>query len=218
MNTMYDDGIDIEDLEAHYPEFFDDYDYDYDFDDGDMDVAEVEADYDDIERWIRRRRPRRGPRRRPIRRPIGGRPFGGRPRPGGGSSNVALTQLTTDVAQIKTRLSTVDRGIATNRSRLDQQNEVNVAQTRKVAALQKKVDQQSQMALLMSLLEDDTVEYTIVAAEQDEAVGQKVTLKSETDTLSLLLPMLLSGGLGGASGDNSNDSLMLAMVLALSKD
>lgn len=218
-------------------ELFDDDDDDDDFDDDDDDDAEFfdmvdglgDDDDDDAEFFRRRRRKRR--RRRSKARTARGRGYYKRP---ASKKLVTQSQLRTatsriakDVRRNGAAIKKVDRSARSNRSRLNQQNMVNRKHGKQITALGGRIDQQAQMQMLTTLLEDTSTEYELETAVGGLAAGTKIKLKKDRDMFSLLLPMLVGGGLGGtanaaggnaAAGPFGDPMTMMMMVLAMDND
>lgn len=107
-------------------------------------------------------------------------------------------------------ITKVNRQAGSNRTRLNQQNRINVRQGRSIRALRKEMDQQAQTQLLSSLLnQTEEVEVTASSAA-GIPVGTTLTLERELDPITFLLPALSGGGSGG-SGMN-NPLLLFALM------
>jgi hypothetical protein len=95
-----------------------------------------------------------------------------------------------------------------------------VAQGKTVSGLQKNVSgiQQGQMfsALLPPKLTQVTITSDVTGASTAAPKTAEIS-SSKTDTLTSLLPLMISGGMGGASGSggSNNMNMMLPMILLL---
>lgn len=138
----------------------------------------------------------------------------------------ALGKVSADVRRNATGIKSLNTRVNANLSRLNQQNAVNVRQNRRITALDRRIEQQTQSSLLMSLLEDDRADYEIrtvklpagaTSAQQTQAnalVGTSVELEKDSDMLSKLLPVLMTSS-GGAGGKGPFGDPMMAVALAM---
>lgn len=205
---MYSNGsVVTEDLDA-LEDILEDFEYD----------ESDESDESDLSERRRRRwnRPRTA---------SGGRLYQPRPM----SQYVTQTQLQTALTRVGSQIKTNADAIKTVNVRV---NSVSSEQSRQTALLKKEiserkkqdiaskrdVQQKLQLLLLLPLLiKPSSKEITLEN-------GEKVNVLVESnDTLSLLLPLLLIGGLGGegtslsgGGGTGGIDSTMLILILALS--
>lgn len=144
----------------------------------------------------------------------------------------ALVRVQQDVKRNAAGVKTLTGQMAATTTQLGRQAALNRSQTARIAKLGSRMDQQVQTSLLMSLLEDDKADYEVKTvtlpqgasqgtrdAAQD-LVGTKVELEKESDPFTKLLPILLSGGLGGSDagkggGMFGDPMTAMALVLAL---
>jgi hypothetical protein len=161
---------------------------------------------------IGKKRPARPPGRRPATAP--GRPFYSAP---ASKNYVTQTQLksslakvTADVRKNAAGIKTVNGKADSNRSRLNQQNAINVRQGRQIGTIRREMEQQAQTQMLMSLL-SRTEDVTVVSDSSGElASGTKLRFDREIDPITFLLPAL-AGGKSSGSGLN-NPLLLLALM------
>jgi hypothetical protein len=188
---------------------------------------ESDEDIDMMERTRRSRRFRTPPRTAP-----GGGLFRPRtPSQSGPAQYVTQTQLQAAMArvgaQIKTNsdaLKTVNSRVATLSSDIAKQTadikKLSTGGTRDTRALRRDLNSTRQMAAIMPLLSAPKSQALTEAAGGLPA-GTKVVIDTG-DNISLLLPLLLMGGMGGSSsgqdgsGGGMND-MMLPMVLLMSQ-
>ncbi len=157
-----------------------------------------------------------------------------RPRPSTGATGnyVTQVQLQTALARVSSEIKTNSEAIKTVSTRV---TAVSTEQTRQTAALKKEaadrrkesdqakkdVRQIRDMSAILPLLSRPKT-ITLATAVDNLPAGTKVAVDSG-DSLSLLLPFMLFGGMGGggtgsgSEGGSDNSMMMMAMVLALGK-
>ncbi|PSB14142.1 hypothetical protein C7B76_17275 [filamentous cyanobacterium CCP2] len=215
---MYTNSFAVEELET-LEDMMEELEYDEMYDD--------ESDESD---WSERTRRRMMPRRRmPTPRTAPGSQLY-RPRPT--SQYVTQPQLQAALARVGSQIKTNADAIKTNSNRI---NAVSAEQTRQVGLLRKEVSerkkqgemikqdtrQKLELLALLPALSRPPAE-TITVRDRDNENPRDVRVLTESnDSLSLLLPLLLVGGLGGLGGSGtgsggSDSSTMLLLVLALS--
>lgn len=122
----------------------------------------------------------------------------------------SLAKVTNDVRKNAAGIKTVNSKADSNRSRLNQQNTINVRQGRQIRSIRQDMEQQAQTQMLMSLLsraEDATV---VSDSSGTLSAGTTLRLDREIDPITFLLPAL-TGGKSAGSGLN-NPLLLLALM------
>ena len=196
---------------------------DEDFDDEDFDDELTALLEDDDE--ARRRRRRRSRRRRPVRTGRGSGYY--RPR--------TQTGKTVSQGQLQASLTRVQKDVRTNAAAIKTVNRrvdgVSAEQGRQAAALKKevvarkketdKLKNNLQLATLLPLLSGgSTVTVPADVTGKDAAgrdtilIAKDTKLQKAADSFSSMLPLLLLGD--GMGGGDSNNSLLLALVLSQS--
>jgi hypothetical protein len=193
----------------------------------DLENDESDESDEDIDMMERTQRNRRF--RTPPRTAGGGGLF--RPRtPAGPSASVTQTQLQAAMArvgaQIKTNsdaLKTVNSRVATLGTDMTKQaaeiKKIATGRSKDTAGLRRDLNSTRQMAAIMPLLSTPKT-FTLTSAAGGLAQGTKVVVDSG-DNMSMLLPLLMMGGMGGGSGEGGSGGgmgdMMLPMVLLMSQ-
>ena len=130
----------------------------------------------------------------------------------------SLSRVGKDVRRNALAIKSNDRDIARNASRISTVSKVNRSQTKALAKIRKDMEQQQQMALLMTLLDSGKKTYKVEEATFDSSVNPRklteVKLEEKGDSLTKLLPLLMtSGGMGGGSGGLTSNPLMLIVLM-----
>ncbi len=122
----------------------------------------------------------------------------------------------TGIKQVNARV-TVEQNVNRQQSTaLAKQSKVNKHQTKQLAVLKRDLQKTKDMSLMMLLLnkpkstEATTAEDTV--GGQNIPTGSRVLYESG-DSNSLLLPLLLMGGLGSDGGGSDNNMMLMALVL-----
>ena len=134
--------------------------------------------------------------------------------------STALNKVRADVTKNAEAIKTVDVRVAAeqtvNRAQntaLSRQSKINKRQTRQIASLKRDLQQQQQNALLLMLLSRPKSAETTTQATIGTATipaGSRVLYEQGKDN-SLLLAMVMMGGLGGS---DSSSGLMMALALS----
>jgi hypothetical protein len=138
----------------------------------------------------------------------------------------ALTKVRNDVAKngraitaVNTRINGVQTAAARQGRELVKQSKVNARQARDIVAVRTGLKKAQENNLMMFLLTRPKATATAVTNATgfpaDTAIipaGNKILIQPEKDN-SLLLALMLSGGLGGDGGDGSS-GLLLALALS----
>ena len=122
----------------------------------------------------------------------------------------SLAKVTADVRKNAAGIKTVNGKADSNRSRLNQQNAINVKQGRQIRSIKKEFDQQAQTQMLVSLLSRTEEARVVSDSSGSLPAGTTLRLDKEIDPLMFLLPALTGSGQGG-SGMN-NPLLLLALL------
>ncbi|RYG89655.1 hypothetical protein EU803_15990 [Loktanella sp. IMCC34160] len=221
-------GYDFDDfgdlLETDFEDDDDLYDHEFDDDDAlefadDDDYEDDDDDFDDdIERRGRRRRARRRARRN-ARRMKTGRGSGYMQRQLRGyvkrsELQKALRKVGGDIKRNGAAIKTTARRVSSNASRISSVRRVNARQSKDITKIRKDMEQQQQMALLVALMDRGPKTYAVQGSLNNE--NGTITLDEQSDNLSLLLPMMMSGGMGGSGGSGGLFANPLMLLLLFS--
>lgn len=161
----------------------------------------------------RRPAPRPGAKRPPT---AGGRPFYSAPTPRNFVTQAqlksALAKVTEDVRKNAAGIKAVDAKAESNRSRLNQQNAVNVRQGRRIKALRQEFEQQAQTQMLIQLLSRSDDARVISDSSGTLSPGTTLRLDREIDPIVFLLPAMTGGGKGAGGGGLNNPLLFFALM------
>jgi hypothetical protein len=142
--------------------------------------------------------------------------------------NQALSKVRADVARNSTAIKRVDTRVAAEAAvnakqnqAIVKQNKTLVAQAKAITSVKRQVKKAKEASILMAMLARPktlpatTQEQQLSIGTQSVTVpaGSKIAYESDKGN-SMLLPLLLMGGLGG-DGDSGGDSSMLLMMLAM---
>jgi len=211
----YDDD-DFDDIDSEYGFDLEDDDDDDDDDDDEELIALESGDDVEFRRAIKRIRNRR--KRRRNKKTAKGRGYFKRQLRRGFVTKkqlqASLSRVGKDVRRNALAIKSNDRDIARNASRISTVSKVNRAQTKALAKIRKDMEQQQQMALLMTLLDSGKKTYSVEDVKRTGSEITEVKLEEKGDSLTKLLPLLMtSGGMGGGSGGLTSNPLMLIVLM-----
>lgn len=240
----YDDSYldtDFEDYDDDYDDYEDDYDDDYE--------DNFDEDYeDDLSEKRRRWSLFKGRSKRKNARGARGRRFGkGRKSPYRGKGIIrtpagsAKVSLPRNLATQQQLAALEKKVLANNKAILGNGKAINtlnsstkrldsglISQAKKTDGIGKKISGIQQGQLFSAILPPKLTEVTINKETGEGAVGSIDDSKTQTasiksakfDTMSSLLPALMSGGLGGTSSGGKNDqmNMMLPLVLLMTQN
>ncbi|MBM2577999.1 hypothetical protein JQC91_16965 [Jannaschia sp. Os4] len=126
----------------------------------------------------------------------------------------SLGKVRVDVRRNGAAIRTTDEAIKANARRIGTLARVDKVQTKAIDKMRADMASQAQMQMLFSLMDGGTKTYTVQAGS-DFGVGKEVKLSEKGDMLSKLLPLLMSGGLGGKDGGGMGfDNPLMLLVFA----
>lgn len=126
----------------------------------------------------------------------------------------ALAKIRSDIKTLSTRV-TAEQAVNVRQNReLMRQNKTNIRQDKEIVGLKKGLKKASDMSLLLLLLSKPKTTSPTIAEDNvggvPVPVGSKLLVETGKDN-TLLLALMLSGGLGG--GNESDNTLLLALAL-----